>query len=309
MTDSPKIGFIGVGHMGHGMAANLLAKGYPLWVKANRNRVPVEDLVAKGAHEALDARKMAEVCDIVLLCLSNSPQVEEIVRGPDGLLASGKPGLIVIDCTTADPRSTRSLASELDAAGMIMVDAPLGRTPKEAAAGTLDAMVGCTPETFAQIQPVLACWAANINHIGPVGSAHTMKLIMNFIGMSYGALYSEALVMGAKNGVSPQTIQKVIGSSRLSNGMFDTFMQYAVGRDPNAQLFSMDNALKDMRYGAEMAIASGVSNQIGSAVLGYYQTAVAQGKGDDNMPQLSDHVAALNGLDLARIVAGDQSDA
>ena len=97
----PAIGFIGVGYMGHGMAANILAGGYPLQVMGRRNRAPVEDLVAKGATEAASARQMAEACDIVHLCLSNSQQVEGVVRGPDGILAAGKRGLIVIDTTTA----------------------------------------------------------------------------------------------------------------------------------------------------------------------------------------------------------------
>ena len=123
-----KIGFIGVGFMGHGMAKNLLQKGYPLWVKGNRNRVPVDSLVGMGATEVASAREMAEVCDIIHLCLSNSPQVEAAFHGPEGILAGARAGLIVIDATTADPTSTAVLAAELAAKGGTMVDAPLGRS-------------------------------------------------------------------------------------------------------------------------------------------------------------------------------------
>lgn len=302
MSDKPVIGFIGLGFMGHGMASNILKGGYKLHVKGHRNRAPVDDLVSKGATEAANPRAMAEACDIIHLCLSNSPQVEAVIRGPDGILASGKRGLVVIDATTADPTSTTALAAELEAAGMTMVDAPLGRTPKEAEAGTLDAMVGADPETFAWVLPVIECWAGNINHVGPVGSGHKMKLIMNFISMGYAALYSEAVVLGAKVGLSPQSVNKVIGSSRLSNGFFETFMKYTVGRDREAHKFSIANASKDVRYLANMAADAGVVNLIGASVKHYFTHVEAIGAGSDYVPMLGDHVGRLNGIDMEEAV-------
>jgi 3-hydroxyisobutyrate dehydrogenase-like beta-hydroxyacid dehydrogenase len=302
MSKKPQIGFIGVGYMGHGMAKNILQNGYPLMVKGNRNRTPVDSLVGMGAVEATSVAQMARDCDIIHICLSNSPQVEAIIRGPDGIIANGKAGLIVIDATTADPTSTEALAAEMAAAGMTLVDAPLGRTPKEAEEGTLDAMVGTDPDTFATILPVIECWAGNINHIGPVGSAHKMKLIMNFIAMGYSCLYSEAVTLGAKVGIAPQTINKVIGSSRLSNGFFDTFMKYTVGRDRDAHKFTIANASKDVRYVANMATAAGMANPMGAAMRNTYAQAEAVGKGDHYVPMLSDHIAELNGVDLAQVV-------
>ena len=302
MSKKPQIGFIGVGYMGHGMAKNILQNGYPLMVKGNRNRTPVDSLIGMGAVEATSVAQMARDCDIIHICLSNSPQVEAIIRGPDGIIANGKAGLIVIDATTADPTSTEALAAEMAAAGMTLVDAPLGRTPKEAEEGTLDAMVGTDPDTFATILPVIECWAGNINHIGPVGSAHKMKLIMNFIAMGYSCLYSEAVTLGAKVGIAPQTINKVIGSSRLSNGFFDTFMKYTVGRDRDAHKFTIANASKDVRYVANMATAAGMANPMGAAMRNTYAQAEAVGKGDHYVPMLSDHIAELNGVDLAQVV-------
>lgn len=298
----PVIGFIGLGFMGVGMASNLVSKGYPLWVRGNRNRAPVEALLELGAQEAANPKAMAEVCDIIHLCLPDSPAVEAVLRGEDGIMASGKSGLIVIDATTADPNSTVALAAEMAACNMVLVDAPLGRTPAEAAAGTLDAMVGCSPEVFETIKPVIATWAGNINHMGPVGSAHRMKLVMNFIGMGYAALYSEAMVMAVKSGLTPQDVERVIGSSRLSNGFFETFMKYAVGRDPNAHKFTIQNAAKDTRYIASMAMAASMANPMGSAIRNAFAQAEAAGKGGDYVPSLSDHIAGLNGLDLAAAV-------
>lgn len=296
------IGFIGLGYMGHGMAKNLLQKGHPLVIKGNRNRAPVDSLTGMGATEVASPAAVAQASDIVHLCLSNSDQVESVMRGPDGILASGKAGLIVIDCTTSDPNSTERLAAELAAAGMTLVDAPLGRTPKEAEAGTLDAMVGCTPEMFARVQPVIACWAGVINHVGTVGAAHKMKLVMNFISMGYAALYSEALVMGVKAGLTPQAVQTVIGSSRLSNGFFETFMRGAVDRDREIHKFTVENAAKDLRYAAQMAMAAQMANPLGAAFRNTFAQAEAMGRADWFVPWMADHVAEMNGLDLAQAV-------
>ena len=109
MAQDMTIGFIGVGFMGHGMASNLIKCGYPMWIKGNRNREPLESLIAKGAQEATTPREMAQHCDIIHLCLSNSLQVEAVIRGCDGVLAGARDGLIVIDATTADPNSTAVL--------------------------------------------------------------------------------------------------------------------------------------------------------------------------------------------------------
>jgi len=135
-----RIGFIGVGFMGHGMAKNLIQQGYPLMVKGNRNRAPIDSLTAMGAVEADSPRQMAETCDIIHICLSNSPQVEAVFHGPDGILAGARKGLTVIDATTAAPTSTMVLAQALAEAGRNFVAAPQRRSPKEAAAGTPSAM-------------------------------------------------------------------------------------------------------------------------------------------------------------------------
>lgn len=298
MSDKPVIGFIGVGFMGHGMARNLRLAGYELWVRGRANRTPVESLLALGAQEAQSPRQMAEVCDIIHLCLSNSPQIEAVLRGADGILAGARPGLVVIDTSTANPGSTEALAAELAALGGHFVDAPLGGTPVQAEAGQLSAMVGCEPEVFARIRPVIDCWAARVSHIGPVGSGHKMKLVMNFISLSYGALYSEAVVLGAKVGISPQTIHEVIGPSRMGCGFFETFMGYVLERNRDAHKFSIANAAKDMRYLNDMASDADMVNLMAGAAKHYYTHAIATGRGDDYVPMLSDIVGALNGVDM-----------
>ncbi len=149
-----RIGFIGVGLMGHGMAKNIVEKGFPLTVLAHRKREAVDDLMGRGAHEAASPRAVAEASDVVVLCVTGSPQVEAIVLGEDGLAAAGKP-LLIIDCSTSEPASTRRLAAELAPKGITFIDAPLSRTPKDAWEGTLDVMVGGEPAAVARARPIL----------------------------------------------------------------------------------------------------------------------------------------------------------
>lgn len=296
----PTIGFIGVGLMGHGMAKNIVEKGYPLVVMGHRNRAPVEDLLARGAAEATTPKALAERCDILHLCVSGSPQVEQVLRGEDGVIASGRKGLIVVDCSTSDPVSTLQLQKELEAAGMKLADAPLSRTPKEAEAGTLDTMVGADAETFETIRPVLECWAGVIVHLGPVGLGHKMKLINNFLGMGYAALYSEALAIARKSGLTVEQVDSVIRPGRLSNGFYETFMKWTLEGDENAHRFSIANAHKDMRYLSNLATAAGVANPVQSAVKNSLAAMEATGGGEKYLPMLADFIAAANGIEVKK---------
>jgi len=297
MSDSkPTVGFIGVGLMGHGMAKNIVTKGWPLVIMGHHNREPVEHLVSLGAKEAKAAREVAAACDIVHLCVTGSTQVEALVRGPDGLLAGARKGMVIIDCSTSNPVSTLALAAEAKAAGVAYADAPLSRTPKEAEAGTLDTMVGADPETFARIEPVLRCWAGLVVHLGPVSLGHKMKLVGNFVAMGYAALYSEALAISRKAGLSIEQFHSVIGSGRMRSPFYDTFMQWSLAGDENAHRFTISNAHKDMRYLASMANELGVVNPIQAQVKNSFAAMEAAGQGDRFVPMLADFVAALNAL-------------
>ncbi len=290
------VGFIGVGFMGEGMAANILAKGYPLVVLAHRNRAPVERLLAAGAQEAASVAELARRCDIIHLCVTGSPQVEDLLLSEGGLLAHARPGTVIIDTSTSDPVSTRMLDARVRAAGMHLVDAPLGGTPREAAAGTLSAMVGADDAVFTRVQPVLATWAASINHLGAVGLGHTMKLINNFVSLGYGALYAEALALARKAGLSVEQYHRVLGSGRMRCGFYDTFMKWTLEGDPNAHLFTIDNAHKDMRYLSNLANALGAVSPLQSQVRVSYAGMAALGEGGRFVPMLAGHVARANGL-------------
>lgn len=292
----PTIGFIGVGLMGHGMAKNIVEAGYPLVTMAHRKRDAVDDLIERGATEAGTPREIAEQARIIHICVTGSPQVEAILRGDDGILAGLQKDAIIVDCSTADPVSTLTLAEETRAAGGHFADAPLSRTPAEAWEGTLDTMVGADAETFDRIRPVLDTWAGVIVHLGEVGLGHKMKLLNNFIAMGYGALYAEALAIARKSGISPQQFDSVIRPGRLSNGFYETFMKWTLEGDENAHKFAISNAAKDMAYLTNLATAIGAVNPMQSVVGNAYKAMQAAGEGDRFVPMLADFIARQNGL-------------
>ena len=290
-----KIGFIGLGWMGHGMAKNLVEKGFPLTVLAHRKREAVEDLKQRGAREVTSARALAETSDIVVLCVTGSVQVEALITGPDGLASAGRK-LMVIDCSTSEPAITTRLAGALAEKGITLIDAPLSRTPKEAWAGTLDVMVGGAPEDVERARPVLETFAGRIVETGGTGTAHMMKLLNNFVSLGYAAIYAEALMMGAKAGVSEQTIHDVVRGGRMDCPFFQTFFEYVVGGNRDAHKFTLNNALKDLTYLSNFANASAAANPVGAAVRNSFALAIGTGRGEDYVPMLTDVVAAANGV-------------
>ena len=294
MSDE-RIGFVGVGLMGHGMAMNLLAKGYPVTVIAHRNRAPVDDLVARGATEAASLADLAAASSVVHVCAPGSPQVEAIV---EAMLPAFEPGSVVVDCSTSDPASTMALAARLEAAGCDMADAPLGGTPVQAEAGELSTMVGAREEVFARLAPVIGTWARAVVHLGPVGTGHKMKLLNNFLSLGYAALYAEALTLSQKVGISTQQFDDVIRGSRMDCGFYRTFMGYALEGNRESHKFTLTNALKDMRYLEAMADGALMANPMGNAVKNSFALACSAG-GDgpeDYLPHLVDFVARANGV-------------
>ena len=290
-----KIGFVGIGLMGQGMAKNIVEKGYSLTVIAHRKREAVDDLVGRGAVEAASMVDLAKGCTVIFLCLTGSPEVAEAV-------AALKPGLargaVIVDCSTSDPTVSVRLAAELAEIGVDFVDAPLGRTPKEAWAGTLDCMVGASDATFARVQPIIATWAGKIVHIGGVGDGHKMKLLNNFLSLGYAALYSEALALSRKVGIPVVEFDKVIRGGRMDCGFYQTFMGYALEGNREAHRFTIGNAYKDMRYVESMANAATMVTPLASAVKNSFAQAMATG-GDgpeDYVPHLTDFVARNNGV-------------
>ena len=289
------IGFVGVGLMGHGMAKSILEAGYPLTVIAHSNRTPVEDLVSRGASEANTLEELASKSSIIHICAPGSPEVEKIVST---LMKSMKPGSVIVDCSTSDPNSTISLAGQLDETGFHIADAPLGGTPVQAENGELSTMVGADDEIFERVKPVIGAWAQAIVHIGPIGTGHKMKLLNNFLSLGYAALYSEALALSEKVGITSAQFDSVIRGSRMDCGFYQTFMECVVEGNREAHKFTLKNALKDLIYLESMADGVTLANPIGNAVKNSFAQAISVGKSgpQDYVPHLAEHVKKRNGL-------------
>ncbi len=297
---SQRIGFIGVGLMGHGMARNLLLKGFSVSVLGHRNRAPVESLVGQGATESKDVASLVAASDIVILCVTGSPQVEDLVYRADGILASGRPGQIVIDTSTSLPSSTLRMAGDLKARGITLVDAPLTRTPVEAEQGRLNSMVGADAATFTRIEAVLRAFCENVFHVGDTGAGHTIKLINNFAAIAQSALIGEALCACVKLGVEPQKYFDLVSVGAANSGIFQMIAGGAVKGDFTGMKFALVNAAKDVRYYNQMAAESGLTGAMAAALQQTMLTALAQGFADPRflVGSLVESQAKLNGVQL-----------
>ena len=302
-----RIGYIGVGLMGHGAAKNIREKGYPLTILGNRNRAPVEDLVARGAVEARNPAEIARQSDIVFLCLPSTVEVEATVFGDDGILAGCHAGMILVDSTTADPNSTRRLGVALSAKGVAMVDAPLGRSPKEAEAGKLNTFVGGDPGAVARVKPVIACYADTIIDAGPLGSAHTLKLMNNFISIGTSAVIAEAIATAAKLGVDMKKLYEVVSSGGANSAMFQMMMPWVLEGDDSRLRGPLRIAGKDLRYYTKLAEAAPATAFIAQACNQTYQLANIRGHGERFMPVLPGILAELIGAPIRDLDTGKKT--
>lgn len=296
---SERIGFIGIGLMGHGMAKNLLQKGYSVTGTAHRNRDPLDDLIGLGASEAATPREVAEASDCVIICVTGAPQVESVVYGDDGVLAGLRDGMIVIDCSTSEPSMTARVEADLSAAGVAMVDAPLARTPIEAEAGRLNAMVGATDEGFARVEPVLQTFCENIFHVGPPGSGIKCKLVNNFMAMGQAALIAEAMCACAATGLDIRKYYEVVTAGGANSGIFQLIMPPAMeSGDFSGLKFSLANAAKDLRYYTRMTEDAQLTGNLGNAVHHALVQGLNIGFAEGFVGDLIGAQSKLNGRDI-----------
>ena len=286
--------------MGHGMAKHLVIKGFSTTVLGHRNRAPVEDPVARGAAERRNPADIAASSDIVLLCVTGSPQVEEVVYGSSGLLSGARQGLIVVDCSTSEPVSTAKIHADFVAKSVPFVDAPLARTPKEAEEGRLNVMVGAEPHVFAEIEPVLRAFAENIFHVGGPGTGHTVKLINNFFAMGQAALIAEALVAAAKAGLDIETLFKIVSVGAPNSGIFQMLVSSVLSGTYDGLQFGLDLARKDVRYYTHLTETLGVPSMLGAAVHEIFVQASALGYGAEMVASLVKAQEQISGTSVRR---------
>lgn len=280
------IGLVGVGLMGHGIASNIVKHGHPLSVLEHPGNQPLDALKAAGVKTFATASELAAAVDVVILCVTGTPQVEAVLLGDTGVLKGIRPGTIIIDCSTALPDSTERLAKIVAEAGGRFMDAAMTRTPKEAAEGRLNLLVGGDAELFRDCRPLLACFAENITHAGPVGAGHRMKLLHNYVSLGSVALIAEAAACAERAGVDPEVFVDVLVKGGGGGTALERLRPFLLNKDPSGLRFAMSNAQKDLGYYTAMAEASHSARSIADGVRQTLDGAVQAGNGEALLPEL-----------------------
>ncbi len=299
MNAKQRIGIVGAGLMGHGIAKNLVEKGFPLAVRGHRNRVPIDDLVKRGATEVKTNADLARASDIVILCVTGAPEVEDVIFGVDGIAGAARPGTIVVDTSTSEPSTTAKMREALAKQDVRFVDAPLARTPVEAEQGRLNTMVGADDSTFAELKPVLAAYCENIVHAGPPGHGIVLKLINNFIAQAICTATAEGLAAAAKSGLSIRKLHEVVSAGAVNSGLFQMIVgRMLEGGDLTGLKFTIVNATKDLRYYTHFTESMMIPSVMGEAVHQSLVTANALGFGDKYVPSLVEAQEKLAGVTI-----------
>ncbi len=214
------VGFIGLGIMGRPMAKNLMEAGYDLVVN-NRSPEKAEELAGEGATAAATPREVAEGCDVVITMLPDSPQVEEVLAGEDGVFEGVREGALIVDMSTISPVVTESLAKGAKEKGASLLDAPVSGGDVGAIEGTLSIMVGGEEADFERAKPLFDVMGKTVTHVGPTGAGQVTKAANQIVVALTIEAVSEALVLGSKGGVSPEKILDVLGGGLAGNKVME----------------------------------------------------------------------------------------
>lgn len=281
-----KIGMIGIGMMGHGIATNLLKHGHALSVLEHEGNQPLDTLIAGGATTFNTPRELAAQSNIVILCVTGTPQVEAVLFGEQGVLQGLEPDSIVIDCSTAVPASTERIAKFVSDYGCHFMDAAMTRTPKEAAEGRLNLLVGAETTLFEQCKPLLECFAENIVHVGSVGAGHRMKLLHNFVSLGSVTLMAEAAACAQLAGIAPQNFIDVLAMGGGWGAPLERLKPYLTNKDTSNLRFSLANSLKDLSYYNEMAEDMKVDHTVAQAVKASLMQACNEADPQSLLPEI-----------------------
>lgn len=281
-----RIGICGVGLMGHGIATNVLKAGYELRFLDHPGNQPTDGLTAAGAVAIGTAAELAAASDVVIICVTGSPEVRTVLTAPEGVLEGLNKGALVIDCSTAVPGRTLELAALVAEKGSRFLDAPMTRTPKEAAEGRLNLIVGGDKSDFEDALPLLQSFAENIVHAGGIGAGHTLKLIHNFVSLGFSAVLAEAAVASERAGIAPNVLHDVLAAGGGKSVVLDRMAPYVLTGDKSAFRFSLSNSDKDIGYYNDMAAEMALPRDIAAAVGGHYRDAVETGEGGRFVPEL-----------------------
>jgi len=295
-----EIGFIGLGIMGHAMAANLLKAGFntAVW---NRTESRADDLVVAGARRAASPAAVAEVADIVMVCVSDTPDVEAVVFGPDGLSDGLVPGSLIIDHSTISPAETKVFAAMIQAQGAHWLDAPISGGSEGALNATLSVMVGGDPEQLERAMPYLEAVGRTITHVGPQGAGQLAKAVNQILVVVNQLAVSEALLLAEAGDLDLATTLRAVEGGAAGSWMLSNRGPQMIERDWRPG-FTIDLQQKDLRLVLEAADELGVPLPGTAMVFQLYRALQRQGLGSEGNHAL---VKALELMSSIEVGSGD----
>lgn len=295
MADSNRtLGFIGLGIMGRGMVRNLLEAGFPVRIW-NRTASRMEPLVEAGAVAASSPAEVAEDAEITITCVSDTPDVQEVILGESGVIHGVKPGSLVVDMSTISPSVTRDIARRLREVDVHMLDAPISGGSEGAANGTLSIMVGGEAEQVTRATPAFQAMGSTITHVGPSGAGQTVKLVNQIVVVVNMLAVSEGLLFAQAAGVDLERTLNAITGGAAGSWMLANRGPQVVARDWRPG-FTIDLQQKDLRLALEAADELGVPLLGTSEVYQLYRTLQRAGLGSEGNHALAKALESLSGL-------------
>lgn len=290
-----RVGFIGLGTMGSAMAANIVRAGFPLTVW-NRTPGRAPELADLGARFAETAAAAAAESDIVVICVSDTPDVEAVLFGPDGVAAGAREGTLVIDCSTIAPSGSWKFAERLDRLGLAMVDAPVSGGSEGARNATLTIFVGGHERDVERARPVLTALGRTITHVGPIGAGQAVKAVNQVILAGAYLGVAEGLVLAIKAGLDVNQVIEALGEGAAQSWVLANRSGRMVDNDYPLG-FKLSLHRKDLGIALGLADQLGVSLPLAAMTAAIESGLIAQGHGDEDMSALARAIRQLSALE------------
>ena len=299
-----KVGFIGLGTMGAGMAGNILAKGFELTVW-NRTPAKMDELVARGALRGESPSQVAAAADIVLICVTDAEAVSEVLFGPAGVAAGAAPATLIVDTSTIEPRASALHAQQLAKKNLAMLDAPVSGSREGADQGNLSIMVGGRETELDRALTVLQAIGSNIVHVGDrCGDGQTVKLVNQLLASGNTMVMCEALLFAQAGGLDLQKTVQAVSGGAAGSWMLTHRGPQVISRDWRPG-FTIDLQLKSLEAVLGAAAENGVPVPLTAQLYQYYKALQAQGCGQLGHHALIKAMENLAGIKVGPVESGD----
>ncbi len=292
-----RIGYAGMGIMGRGMAANLIDAGHDV-VVWNRTRTRTDDLAAKGALVAETPAALATACDIIMMCVSNTPDVEEVTLGDSGLIHGLAAGKLVVDHSTISASATRRLAAAVTDIGAAWIDAPVSGGSEGAVNGTLSIMVGGSEDDVARARPYMESYGTSITHVGPIGAGQMVKQVNQVLVVINGLAVAEALLLAEAGGLDLDATIAAVKGGAAGSWMLANRGPQIIDRDWRPG-FTIDLQQKDLRLVLESADELAVPLPATSLVFQMYRALQRRGLGHEGNHAIVKALEEMAGLEVS----------